>query len=476
MKYLHFVLLLLIASRLQAQQYLIRYNLLNHQSSYFKIVARDTIAVKKVELPASGQLLLQVENYNPFYWNARVSTVTNSTDNLESFTDAFNPFSVLAGGFGELMTGLPSMDLPRSRGLPDKAELDDVSYRFVTTVNRYSVLYESVQKLNDKLLHLQVAKLKLQELKMNNALQGPEMKMAAHVIMKTVLLTDTPDIETILVLGRKTDNEYSALLHEAVLLAGQIRSMRSLVDPATEFDGQTFGELGDRVVTGFSAIEKMNEEEQRRPHVYTDEVTTVINLYREIAAASFIFSYALEFNDAVSAVKLQLYSKNEAAGQTADTMVQYFDVNRKKGMRIRNSLGVAFTYFNANNRTYIIDNGVLKTGAKDLFTPLLSTYIHFYAAQNRSFKWGGAFGFGIPLQGEKKEINFMLGLTAVLGRNDAIMLSAGIAGAKVTKLLGDYKPGDNTTETDIAKITTTGYSAGGFMGLSLNLSSLLKAK
>jgi hypothetical protein len=476
MKRLFSIVVFFVSASVSAQQYLIRYNILTHETGYYKIKQKDTVAVKQVDLPGSGQLLLQVENYNPFYWNARVATIKNVTESEQSFSDAFNPFSVLAGGMGEMMGGLPLLDMPKSRGRINKDEYSAASYRYLSALTRYAGVYADIQQLTDKLDALQLARLQLQELKMNTSQPGEEIKAAARSAMKKVLLTDNPGLTTVLTIGREHDNNFNALVSEASLLVQDIKQQRLTVNLEEEFEGKTFKELGDAAAISFAVISRLEETSKQRSHLFTDEAESVTNLYREIAAASFKFAYATEFNDDISGVKLQMYPKDQGQTDTKDTLVQYFEVNKKKGIRIRNSLGVAFTHFSANNRAYYIENGILRSGAKDLFIPTLSTFIHFYTGRSASFKWGGAFGFGIPLQGERKDINFMLGLSSILGRNEAIMLTAGLAGAKVNKLLGGYKVGDATTETDPSKITTLGYSIGSFLSLSLNLNSIVAGK
>jgi hypothetical protein len=198
MKFLFSVLATCLVLTGAAQQYLIRYDILNHQTSYYKIKQKDTVVVKQVDLPGSGQLLLHVENYNPFYYGAKVSAIKGVSENQQSFADVFNPFSVLAGGLGDLMGGLPLLDMPKSRGRVSRDDYDEVSFRYISSLVRYSEVYDGIQKLTDRLGSFQVARLKLEELKMNTSLHPAEIKTAAHAAMKKVLLTDSPELETVL--------------------------------------------------------------------------------------------------------------------------------------------------------------------------------------------------------------------------------------------------------------------------------------
>ena len=105
-------------------------------------------------------------------------------------------------------------------------------------------------------------------------------------------------------------------------------------------------------------------------------------------------------------------------------------------------------------------------------SPTCGTFIHFYAGKTKGVKWGGAFGFGIPLQGEKKDINFLLGITGAIGKNEPILVTVGAAGSKVNKLANGYNVGSKTIEKDPAKLTTSGYGVGGFLSVTFNLNNL----
>ena len=117
MKFLLVAFCCFLASTSHAQQYLIRYDMQNQQTKYFKIQQEDTIKIKNIDLRKNGRILLQVNNYNPFYWNAKVTAFKTPVDEEVGYGDAFNPFSVLAGGMGDLMGGLPKLDLPKNCAL-----------------------------------------------------------------------------------------------------------------------------------------------------------------------------------------------------------------------------------------------------------------------------------------------------------------------------------------------------------------------
>lgn len=108
----------------------------------------------------------------------------------------------------------------------------------------------------------------------------------------------------------------------------------------------------------------------------------------------------------------------------------------------------------------------------NLFTPVLATFINFYGGGASSIKWGGAFGVGIPLQGEKKDVNFMLGLSLVLGRNELVIITAGIAGGKVNRLKNNWQPGDKILPAYFSDLTNSSYDIGSFFSVGFNLNKI----
>ncbi len=462
---------LLLSSACFAQQYLIKYDMQSQQTKYYKIQQADTAKIKNIDLRKNGRILLQVNNYNPFYWNAKVTAFKNPVDEEVGYGDAFNPFSVLAGGMGDLMNSLPKLDLPKSRGEISRENMDDVTYQYLSTAAAYAQNYEDLQALNAKLEELQIAKLQLTELKFNIQKKEGDIKREAEKTVTKVLSTSELDLGNVLKIGKGYNSNLNNALQNASSLLSNLQQQQKTVNNQAVYEDRTLREIGENAGSSFKQLDRLRSAQAANPNLLLDEVAAVAKLYNEISTANFQFSYAVKNEEDISDLKLELYPKAEIASK--DTVVQYFELNRKKSIRIRNSVGVSFSYFDANNRNYYIGaDSVIRKGEKDLFTPLLSTFIHFYAGKTQGVKWGGAFGFGIPLQGEKKDVNFLLGLTAAIGKNEPILVTLGAAGTKVNKLAFGYSLGGKTSETDPAKLTTSGYGVGGFLGITFNLNNL----
>ncbi len=471
MKRLSVLLFCLLSMAGKAQQYLIRYDLHEEKTKYFRVKAEDTLRIKSIDLKKSGRITLQVNNYNPFYWNAKVTAFKTPVDQEVGYGDAFNPFSVLAGGLGDLMSGLPKIDLPKNRGALSRDELDEKTFNYLSTVAKYASQYEDLQLLNKKVEDLQTAKLELIELKYDIRKKESTIKAEAETIIKKVLNTNELELGNVLDIGKNYNTRLSTALTEATSLVNSIQVQQKSINPAQVYEDKTLKEIGDNATSSYQKLDRLRTAQAGNPNLILDDVAAVAKLYKEIAAANFQFVYAVKNEDEISDIKLEIYPKVET-GQK-DTLVQFFELTRRQYVRIKNSLGIAFTFFPENNTSYFIGaDSIIRRGDRDLFTPLLSTLIHFYPGKSKGLKIGGTFGFGIPLQGEKKDVNFLLGLSAAVGKNEPVLISLGAAGAKVSKLSYGNQLGAKTRETDPAKLTSSGYGIGGFLSVTFNLSNL----
>lgn len=473
----HFFALLLVVLPIFsfAQQYLITYDIHNKKTNYFLVNSKDTAKIKNIDPNKNRRIILQVDNYNPFYWNARVTAFKNPVDEEVGYGNAFNPISVLAGGLGNIMGALPKLDMQQSRGGLTRGDMDNATFNFVETADNYADSYQEVQTMNDKLEELKIVKLQLKELKYDFIKSENFIKETAKTVVTKSLGTDKLDLVNVLEIGKNYNSKLNNALYAAGNQVKDLKQQLKLVNPQLMYEDKTLGDIEQTASRSFSQLSNLKQQIDNDPNLILNEVAEIAQLYKEISSANYHFSYAINNEDAITDLKLELYSKLSQGAN--DTLVQYFELSKKKNIKIRNSVGVSFSYFDENNRNYTIGaDSVIRLGKKDLFVPLLSTFIHFYGGKSRGVKWGGALGFGIPLQGQQKDINFLLGITAGIGKNEPILISAGVAGAQVKKLNSNFKVGDYTRETNPDKLTTSGYGLGGFLGVSFNLSGVIGGK
>ncbi|HEY6062418.1 MAG TPA: hypothetical protein VIV35_02345, partial [Chitinophagaceae bacterium] len=94
-----FLFLFLLTQKAGAQDYIIRHDFQKNNTSYFQVGKNhDTIQVKEVGLKKPGRITMKVENFNPFYWDAKVTVFKKPVDEESSQVGLF--ISSLLKGFG----------------------------------------------------------------------------------------------------------------------------------------------------------------------------------------------------------------------------------------------------------------------------------------------------------------------------------------------------------------------------------------
>lgn len=386
-------ILFLLFQQAQAQDFVIVHDLLKDTTSFYRIgKAKDTVRVPEIGFRKPGRISLEVDNFNPFYWNAKVTT--RPVEESGSIGMFMNSMTSVLG-----ISGFPSV----SRGGNKETE-------------KLKALYNQLEELG----------VQLKELKYNIQKPASEIKSEARKIGATVM----------------------ALIGKDSLNAKEMRLTGKELDKS----------LGEEPETPFSELLSLIEK-----------------MHSEIVNTSYKYLYNRKNNADISEITLLIYPRSDSIAREnpMDTIAKYFPLRDRASLKLRNSVGVTFTYFRDKNRSYYVKPDLtIGSGNADLFTPVISTFIHFYTNNNTGLKWGGSFGFGIPLTGEKKDINFMLGLCMAIGRTEPIIISAGLAGTKVDRLTEGWKTGDTVPGLDFDIPKLSQFRTGGFISISFNLKNL----
>ncbi len=141
------------------------------------------------------------------------------------------------------------------------------------------------------------------------------------------------------------------------------------------------------------------------------------------------------------------------------------------GLQIRGGVGVSFGGFFKQPNDYFVRDSIIHSSSKDVFSPYLTSFIHFYRQSRSSASFGGSFGVGIPIGGNSglEAIAFFLGPSLVMGRDQGIVLSGGLFGGKANQLSGGYSVGDYFDADAGLLKTESVYRMGYFLGVSFNL-------
>lgn len=138
------------------------------------------------------------------------------------------------------------------------------------------------------------------------------------------------------------------------------------------------------------------------------------------------------------------------------------------GFKINTS--IAFTLHKADSQNfYIDDNQVVRGDAYDEFVPGLGTMLNFYPVLSNNYNVGGSFGISIPLRSEIKGLNFLLGPSVILGNENRLVISGGLAYSPVNKLTNGIELNAPTRLTSLNNFITSVYKPGVYFSISFNI-------
>ena len=205
---------------------------------------------------------------------------------------------------------------------------------------------------------------------------------------------------------------------------------------------------------------------------YTNEMLKLYKDYISIESNSFSYNYSTVGEDFGKLyLNLQVVNKDSSLSDS-NNVVKYkiFPVNLSGGLKIGSGIGFAFMSNFSGQKDYYLSNDTIVSSPGDQFTPSLAAMIHFYNRSYKSVKIGGNFGFALPLSSTNMNLGFLIGLSAIFGRNDALVLSGGLSGMKIKILDRGLKSGNYFSDTSGQGIPTKFvYDLGCYVGISVNI-------
>lgn len=464
-----------------AQQFIIRYDLAAEKITYFKVrKTGDTMAAPVIQLSRTNRVNLQLVN-SPNSYQRRIQYIQKEE----------TPETVIIPGMGSdpsknLVSGLADIDLSelksaeifkRGGGNKDVEALFESSQQKTAKLeftNQYNAFAKAYVQWQKAMLYEQNCRLLWKELaQLRYSLQYPAAEVKKVAISKT---------ETIF--PGAAENPSAILLHNnaANLMTSVASVKRSLTSLQLVYD--SFRELEIKSPVADSLMENIKDEAALVNRKYDtgkepDEVIDrIAELFRQILNDSYTQLTPLSINRKTILAEISFFPVIDSVTaftlhmNPGDTIRRLVPIYKKEPLRFRNTFGFGFASF-AESRWnyYVTQDSVIARESANQFKPLVVTYLHFYAPRDKGFRWGGTFGAGLPLSGSK-DFHIMLGLSAFLGKNDPVCITAGIAGSELKKLTG-IKLGDKVGFTELeTKHYQSVYRLGYFLSLTFNPGSV----
>lgn len=478
-----FLTLILCGSVNAQQQYVIRYDVAAENIRYLKVKkAGDTIAASVIHLSQTNRVNLQLVNVAGSY---RRQILLH--EKVET------PEAVIIPGIGtaalkNLPEGILKMDfknirvedlfkvVKKSDNKSEGLEKEQQQMAMLAFTNSYNNFYATYAKWEKAVLFEQ----ECEQLWKDLAGLRYSIQYSAPVVKQTARL------KTQSVFPGITDNANAVLLKKGIISpqAAEVELQKNYTSVVKNY--ASFAGLGIQSTEAESLVnqieEKMNLVKSLSgsyPAANTDALLVrIADLYGKIMGDSYTQLTALPVNRKTMMAEIQFIPKIDSFTAAAigvslqDTITRWVSIYKKEPLRFRNSFGFSFVSFAENRWNYYVaaDSTIAREGG-DYYHPVLVTYLHFYSPRDRGFRWGGSFGAGLPVSGDDKQLNLMLGLSTFFGKNDPVCLTVGVAGAKV-RMLSGVSVGQKVERSDYTINYQNVYRAGYFIAISFNPSAL----
>ncbi len=484
---------LTLFSSLSAQTYFIKYDVSADEIIYFKVKRPgDTVRASYIDLSRGRDVQLRLVNLaNSYRSTVRLVNEPRPHESLVL------PFFGSLGSSGDFWKGMKEYDTStvspnqlfnllinagatkgnaKSSGFEDEAQekfakaklaLQKVGFHY----SGFSKAYESWQSA---ILFDQNCQLLWKELTVfRYSLQLPATEIKKQVVAKTrAVLPEVADNPAAFIMQQREDIQSLASTAEEQygMLTQAYQEYRSYSMPPS---------VADSLVKQ-AGKHALQVKQVPAPAENLNLMPRIAELYRQIISDRYVQQVSLNLLRGTTGVELVLTPQTDSLTarmlglQPADTPVlRRIPLYKKEPLRFRNTFGVSFTRFPEYRWRYFVNAaGKIDRETSNEYVPVFVTYIHFYAPKDRGFRWGGSFGAGLPMSGENRQVNLMLGLSTFLGKNDPICITGGICGAQVRKLTGyalnDVVPFTELQDSHYRLVNRLGY----FVSLTFNPAAL----
>ncbi len=522
--------LLLIAYCLKSQDLHIHYNA---QTSSLRYILKEedqnkkgVILEREITRPRvrrGSNVFIHIENYNNYLYDVNVKTeqqeikyTSESSGDLSSVLSAMKGISPgdffnISGGRGpqdfnfdlkDGSSGSGPKAYDASFGISKDAynKLTDMVARFGSAFERMKTYDEAIDqtKLDVQSIvssHQQRALLlqRMEKVKYDPSASPEEIKQFTEELLLEALgielSTDTIKLKTFVQSSNariqletkagmikevrkryKEDLEMLSEIKNPIAVYEAQPQLSFLTDPVERAFG--FAEEKDREMGELE--DKIKEAIAQIPDTSAVSLTDVWYEYRKLNSNPFQMIHRTEAEGDEMSFNVQFNPSSKGLSLNPDVATRplaAINVPVFGGFKVNASVGVGFGQFFNQPLDYFVRDSVIRSEDKDSFYPIIATFIHFYGQSAGNTSFGGTFGIGFPIitSDNVQSASFFFGPGLIIGRNERLVLSAGLVGAKVERLAQGFRVGDEFISRVNVVPTKSVYELGYFAGLSFNL-------
>ncbi len=508
------VLASLFSLRLSAQDLNIYFDAQTKEVIY--ITKGDTIYRPKVR--KGEQIVFHLQNFNNFLFDAKLEI--GKEDILISSDSGIggNIMAGFSGGSMGLMGGLSPISGLAGPGLEASGGIEFGGSGFGADVktqqqisllkNRYDTALEKMfrteKQLNfirtdvDAYLQAQAVNTiimeELNHLKRNPRLQPEQIKALSIEYLEKIFRTENAAEISLSGLLEKADSKkelrgYEQKLQEEAQEYHQSKAeITSVVRQLELFDlvdadFNTWKHNATEVVAQSDKVEQTITSNQTQlsqliAAAGNEDIQQLVALryeYEAIAANDFFETFRIDAEGDQTVIKAQLLPKDSAGRVNTQNVINLVSLKIPVhgGLKINTSVGLSFGQFFNQPMSYFVQDSTIKAQDLDQFTPMLTSFFHFYVQSPRQCTIGGSLGVGLPIIGGngQQSIHFFFGPSLIIGQGERVVITGGVLGGRKERLAQGYTIGDQFVFDFSAVPTTSNYELGFFFGLSFNLLS-----
>lgn len=496
------VLLIFFQISTNAQDLHIYYDVYQDSITYLK----EGKPVKKANLKKGARAILHIVNYNDYIYDLEVSTESENYDipsagmgrlfNFSGTGDAFSQLQDAAGSFGVsgFELGDNSMTNDRDGAVEYETNVSlqaiQLSKKFEAALEEMADIEEEIQELGQdietKIEDQQFSSFKKKEvrkLRTNPNLSANMIKEISMDYMEQILGIDKDETFDLEKMFEKTDpkNAIGSIIREYKMetdrLDNKFTELSTIAQLLFAFElrptdevsfKSAFTEAEKRKAAYREKVTRMEQQMQKIGKWDIEEFADIHYMYMEMKDHRFEKTIILKPEDDLTQININLVPidsvqiKGVRSKNLAPLEVEVFG-----GLKINASVGISFAGFFNRPQEYGVRDGRIYADDLDVFSPIITSFIHFHPQSKKQVSLGGAFGLGIGLGGEGAGLqNYFLGPSLVVGKKQRIVFSTGLMTGKTERLAQGFGVGEAYDQNIVP--TKSIYELGYFLGISFN--------
>lgn len=212
---------------------------------------------------------------------------------------------------------------------------------------------------------------------------------------------------------------------------------------------------------------------------YLDEIQKMFLRYVELKDNNFTLIHMVDATSRFVVLDIMVYKRDSASHESMvgneDALQKHLSlkVNTFGGFTLETTVGVQGAGLQAPVQDYFVLNNTIYAEDKDKFIPFVGSMFNVGYQVSSGFMPALSMGIGVPLTNKENisSLSYLIGPSLLLGKGQALALTAGIVISKVNRLSRNLHVGDELILGNGVLPTVGRFEKGVFVGVSYNINT-----